>query len=220
MQQAKGGLSMKSTSRSIALMLLGLIVWTSSATAADDTEPARKEAYQLLRRGDQLRDLRDWTEAIRSYQDALGRYRVLAAAAPEWEQDYYRFRITHGEREIARIVRETGRDEAHWLGTAVVEIPQQVVEDPYRAMYEAMVEENRYLRSRIEVLEADLAMFEEMDEIEGQREFQRMENPSVIEPDPASPQQQDAPVVVVPARPVPRYPVADSGPELFPPKRD
>ncbi len=219
MHQVKSGPIMKSTFHSIAFMLTILIAWTSTATASQETEPERREAYQLLRRGDQLRDLREWSEAIRAYQDALARYHVLAASAPEWEQDYYRFRITHGEREIARIVRETGKDEAHWLGTGAEANTQNTVVDPYQAMYEAMVEENRYLRSRIEVLEADLAMYEEMEEMESQREYRRMENPGSIDPEPAVEQELEAPAVVTPAAPIqPRYPVADSSPELFPPK--
>lgn len=213
---------MKSICCSITFLFLVLCAWTPSTRAVEDAEQVRKETYQILQRGDQLRDLQEWAEAIRSYREALDRYHDLAASAADWEQDYYRFRITHGEREIARIVRETGKSEAQWLGTAVEE-SLSTVEDPYRAMYEAMVEENRYLRSRIEVLEADLAMYEEMEEIESQREILRREEPVLVPPDAPQAEQEEpqaAPAELVPAPPMPRYPVADSGPDLFPPKRD
>ncbi len=182
--------------------------------ADDEAEPiqvTRTDAYRQLRRGDELRERRQWAEAAYAYQTALERYRLLARNAPAWEQDYYRFRIGYCERELAMITRTTGRSIEDWLAErdGATRRPEA---EPYRERYEAMLEENRYLRNQLEELRDELAMFYEMEEIELEREQRRQRTqPDRREQPPPEARERPQPVPIpeavrdpVPPRPEPR----------------
>ena len=169
----------------------------------------RSDAYRLLRRGDELRERREWAEAVDVYYSALEKYQLLARTAPAWEQDYFRFRIGYCERELAMIVRTTGRSVDDWLAERAEEVPTRT--DEYRARYYALQEENRYLRGQLDTLRQELEVYREMDDIEQEREEQRAARPETErEPrrevqEPRPPEPEVAPVRAPPVeRPAPR----------------
>lgn len=162
----------------LPLALSGAGPATGAEQVSPESEPAtdkptftRSDAYRLLRRGDELRERREWAEAAHFYRSALEKYRVLAGRAPAWEQDYYRFRIGYCERELAMIVRATGRSVDEWLAERAGDVSVQA--EDYRALYHSVQEENRYLRNRVDELLQELEMYREMDAIEQEREEQR-----------------------------------------------
>lgn len=163
----------------------------------------RSDAYRLLRRGDELRERREWAEAVHVYYSALEKYQLLGRTAPAWEQDYFRFRIGHCERELAMIVRATGRSVDDWLAERAGAVPIRT--DEYRARFYALQEENRYLRGQLDTLQQKLEVYREMEDIEQEREEQRAMRPEAErEPrrESAEPRPPEPPV----ERPMPRRP--------------
>ncbi len=207
-----------SLSRILLLIVLPCVLMGVSPAGAIAEEAAeervpqvtRSDAYRLLRRGDELRERREWAEAVHVYYSALEKYQLLARTAPAWEQDYFRFRIGYCERELAMIVRTTGRSVDDWLGERAGAVPART--DEYRARYYALQEENRYLRGQLDALRQELEVYREMEDIEQEREEQRAARPDAereprgeAPPAPRSPEPEVTPVRESPVdRPVPR----------------
>jgi len=197
--------------RFLRILLPCALVWLCSGAAADaevarDGQVSRSDAYRLLRRGDELRERREWAEAVYVYHSALDKYHALAGIAPAWEQDYYRFRIGHCERELAMIVRTTGRSVDDWLAERPGAVPLEA--DGYRERYYSLQEENRYLRNRLDELLGELELYREMEDIEEERERQRGPRPDAEEMEPRAEEperrQPEASVAPVPEPPVER----------------
>ncbi len=190
------------------LLLWSVVLWSGPAVPVAGAEDearlpdiTRSDAYRLLRRGDELRERRAWPEAAHAYYSALNTYQLLEKSAPAWEQDYYRFRIGYCERELAMIVRATGISVDEWLTEQPVDLPVET--DEYRARFYALQEENRYLSNRLDELEDELELYREMEEIEQDRELQRM-----MRPEPTA-QPQSEPVermLPEPPEPIPSEP--------------
>lgn len=186
----------------LCLLVFCAMVWGLPSDAAAEAgeqgvQITRADAYRQLRRGDELRERREWAEAVGSYHEALEKYRALARNAPAWEEDYYRFRIGYCERELAMIVRTTGRSVDNWLAA-----PEGAVEtdtENYRARYLALQEENRYLRNQLEELRRELEIHQEMEDIEQDREDRRSTTPV-----PAPVAISGEPPVLEPAKPAVR----------------
>lgn len=166
----------------LLVALLGLSIGGMLGPSfADETQPVhfdRSIAYEWLRRGDHRRDRKEWPEAAQAYQMALVIYRSLSIETPEWEQDYFNFRINQCERELAMIEHTTGRSPEEWLARGEVLTPAEA--DRYRELYVAVQEENQRLRavlarkeSEIELLEEEIEHLLEMEEIENERREQR-----------------------------------------------
>ncbi len=165
--------------------LLGPGAWRAAADtddAADAPEFTRSDAYRMLRRGDELRERREWAEAAHRYYRAREKYRSLAEGAPAWEQDYFNFRISYCERELAMIVRATGRSVEEWL--AERDGAEPIRAEDYRARYLTLLEENRYLRNRLQEALEELELYQEMEDIERDRARRRAEHRHDEEPAP------------------------------------
>ncbi len=148
-----------------------LTAWLAGPVSADDFPFDRSDAYRQLRQGDQARERREWIDAVHAYQTAVDMYRALRSRAPEWEREYFRFRIDYGQRELALIERQTGQSIEEWLARAGPAAPSDLAR--YQALYRAMLEENEALRRRVAALEDELDAYIEMEEIEQQRAEQR-----------------------------------------------
>lgn len=201
-----------------------VVAAASAEEGARSPDVTRSDAYRLLRRGDKLRERREWAEAAQAYYSALSAYQLLAQDAPVWEQDYYEFRLEYCERELAMIVRATGVAVDEWLAEQAVERPAEA--DEYRVRFYSLQEENRYLRNRLDELEEELELYREMEEIERDRERQRMRQAETAGPARSVVTEQTVPEPREPARYEPRVipvapePVRDPAQERPMPRRE
>lgn len=148
------------------LLLIWCLVLPLYAEEAPPRTMERADAYQLLRRGDQARDRREWAKAIEAYQLALDTYRLIGRNVPAWEEDYFNFRQEYCEREIRLIEQQTGRAAEAWLqvGSASARDAQH-----YRSLYLEMRSDYERLRRQVERLETEVDTLLEMAEIEEER---------------------------------------------------
>lgn len=162
---------LRATASACALVVLFCAAaFARNANEISPREPA--EAYMSLVRGDEARDAEDLHAAIAAYEDAHARYSRIAKAHPDWERDIVQYRILYCENQI-----KAGREKMGPVSDAepmttdesapAVEVrdegadappPAEAVaeEEPYQKRYLAVVQENEYLRRRMDELMSEV----------------------------------------------------------------
>ena len=165
--------------------LPAVVLWCATGRAEQPEDSPlfeREEAYRLIRRADDAQHRNDWAAAVQDYAMAQAIYRTLRDTAPNWEQDYFQFRIDDSERKLRLIEQRTDLSRDEWMEREPRFSPARV--ERYRVLYHALRRENEQLRQRIAALEADLELLLEMEELERDRRRTRMDRDET-EPDPA-----------------------------------
>lgn len=151
----------------LCAVLAGTTAWAADEEPEESLQFNRGEAYRYLRRGDMARDRRDWVDTVHAYQTALDMYRLLGRRAEGWEQDYFQFRISYCERELAMVSAQTGRSVADWLAESGEVSPTEA--ERYRTLYLSLLEENQRLQRQIEALQGELEIYMELEMIDQSR---------------------------------------------------
>lgn len=172
------------------LWVILFLIACAQVSAEEVVSFTQETALEALRRGDRARDRRQWADAVQSYRAAGDMYRVLARNAPDWEQDYFRFRLQTVDREVGLIERQTGRSQAEWLEEPLFDWAAHA--EQFRILYVAVSEENRILRERIAALEEEIDLLIELEEIDARRRHAPESAPDFDPPE----------VTTVPAEPV------------------
>jgi len=162
-------------------------------SSVDAQDPA--EAYIALVRGDSARAESRWADAQDAYKDALNRYKRIADLHPDWEADIVQYRIGYCENQIrvmnikAVSTEPVGADAASAVVTAPIAVDQEEeeiaevisdIEPPpeslsaktdeqvnsvYKERYLASMNENQYLRQRIEEVMVEEGDAQALDEL-------------------------------------------------------
>ncbi len=126
----------------------------------------RDTAYRYLRRAEMAQQRNDWGPAVQDLTMAMTLYRMLLTDAPEWEQDYFRFRRETCERQLRVIEQRTGVSRDEWMER---DSRSPGRESSYRDLYAALQIENEQLRRQIKRLEDEIELLLEMEELERDR---------------------------------------------------
>lgn len=207
--------------------IMGGLVWIAaiSGVLAEAPPMDRETAYRHLRRAEDAQLRNDWAAAVQDLHMADAMYRVLIRTAPDWEQDYFRFRMESCERQLRMIERRSGVARAEWMDREPQHSPLRV--DRYRVLYHALRVENEALQQRVAQLEEEVELLLEMEEIEQARDARRQTNevpspvlatpPPVVQSpvvvpnaevtaeEPAQPESRPAFPVLRERRPLPRF---------------
>ena len=170
----------------VATTLATLSVWAVVAYAqGGDGTPAqaraKSEAYVALIRADRARDGGNVDVAVEKYEQALALYQGLLRTYPGWRADMFEYRVTYCGNQIAALSREAVPEpvvieERIPEPVAVPQPTPQLVADAERTSEQnrALEQENKYLRTRIDSLEDELAESagpentEELDRLQGE----------------------------------------------------
>ncbi len=176
------------------IVLVGLIWCAAGANALADDGPAmnRETAYRHLRRAEDAQQRNDWAAAVQELSMADAIYRVLIRTAPEWEQDYYQFRLETCERQLRLVERRSGQSREVLIDQEPEHSPLH--EDRYRVLYHALRAENEALHRQVAQLEEEIELLLEMEEIERERAARRQAStpqPNVVPAPPPVPPAAD-----------------------------
>lgn len=171
----------------------------AGAQSIPTKDDEQDQAYRHLALANRAYEQKQWGNAVASYREARQRYLTLAETAESWSTELIAFRIQHCEERLLDIVERTGRSEQDWLD----ELDRLADEENrhYRALYETLLSENRYLQQRVDELEEELELYHEMEMLDEDRERaqQQRARPPDPPPPPPEPRTPPRPIEVPPA---------------------
>ena len=154
----------------VSILLLALtLALPGKVDATEDTAlQAQTRAYITLVYADEARDLEKWEEAKLHYEKALKEYRHIQSTFKEWNDEIITYRVAYCQNQIDSVAR-------HLRPAPQARKPDQAAEY-YESKYQAIVQENTYLRTRLGDLEEEVESAENTDELQAELDTIRQEN--------------------------------------------